>query len=74
MVRSRLSPFYREERELPKQPLFSLLNREVIVVLRNGEELYGRLKLIGQYELLLENDGKKLIVFKHAIEYLIEVA
>jgi len=63
---------YRQDREFSK-PLFLLLGKNVVVVLRNREVLYGRLKGIGQYELLLENDGKKVVVFKHAVEYLAEV-
>ena len=64
---------YNKEYELARQPLFSFLNRNVLVVCRSGDKFFGRLKMIGQYEILLESDGKKLIIFKHAIEYIAEV-
>ena len=73
MLSLKARAFYEKERELARQPLFGFLNKNVLVVCRSGDEFYGKLKLIGQYEILLENDGKKLIIFKHAIEYIAEV-
>jgi len=56
-----------------RQPLLNFVNKNVLVVCRSRDQFYGKLRLVGQYEILLESDGKLIVIFKHAIEYIAEI-
>ncbi len=44
-----------------------LLNKDLIFSLSNGETIKGKMTGFGQYEILIEFDGRKIILMKNAI-------
>ena len=44
-----------------------LLNRDLIFSLNSGESIKGKMTGYAQYEILIESDGKKVILMKQAI-------
>ena len=44
-----------------------LLNRDLIFSLNSGESIKGKMTGYAQYEILIEFDGKKVILMKQAI-------
>ena len=54
-----------------KQPSDSLVGEEVEVRLMDGGRLQGRLKEASKYEVVLEGKGGEIVVFKHAVAYII---
>ncbi len=58
------------ENSQPNDLLRPLTGRRIKAVLRNGLGLVGRLVAVTEFEALLELDtGGRLVVMKHAIEY-----
>jgi len=47
-----------------------LYDKEVKVVFTDGKLLIGNLTNVGQYEMLLEREGKVLTIFKGAVKYI----
>ena len=54
-----------------KQPSDSLVGEEVEVRLMDGGRLQGRLKEASNYEVVLEGKGGEIVVFKHAVAYIV---
>jgi len=54
-----------------KQPSDGLVGLNVEVWLLDGGRLQGRLKRIGERELVLEGKTGEVVVFKHAVAYII---
>ena len=54
-----------------KQPSDGLVGLNVEVWLLDGGRLQGRLKRIGERELVLEGKAGEVVVFKHAVAYII---
>jgi len=54
-----------------KQPSDSLVGEKVEVRLMDGGHLQGKLKEVGGSEVVLEGRDGDLIVFKHAVAYII---
>ena len=44
-----------------------LLNRDLVFSLNSGESIKGKMTGYAQYEILIESDGKKVILMKQAI-------
>ena len=44
-----------------------LLNKDLIFSLNSGESVKGKMTGYAQYEILIESDGKKVILMKQAI-------
>ena len=55
----------------PKQPSDGLVGLNVEVWLLDGGRLQGRLKRTGERELVLEGRDGEVVVFKHAVAYII---
>lgn len=47
-----------------------LYDKEVKVVFTDGKLLIGKLTNVGQYEMLLEKEGKVFTIFKGAVKYI----
>ena len=54
-----------------KQPSDSLVGEEVEVRLMDGGRLQGRLKEASNHEVVLEGKDGEIVVFKHAVAYII---
>jgi len=61
----------RGRREELKQPSDGLVGLNVEVWLLDGGRLQGRLKRAGERELVLEGRDGEVVVFKHAVAYII---
>jgi host factor-I protein len=48
----------------------NFIGKEIIITLRNGNDIKGRLETVVQYELVITVAQKPVIVMKHAIDYI----
>ena len=44
-------------------------NDKVILALREGGEIIGQIRGVGQYTILVNEEGEDLLVFKHSIKF-----
>lgn len=58
-----------EKRNASEEILASLVGERVTARMMDGEVLRGVLKKVSKYELVLEAEGRELLVFKHAVAY-----
>ena len=56
---------------MPKQPSKSLVGMKVEVWLTNGGRLQGVLRKAGERELVLRGESGEIVVFRHAVAYII---
>jgi len=52
-----------------KEMLNGFLGKEVILSLRSGTKLKGRLESVSTYELIITVSYKPVVVLKHAVDY-----
>jgi sRNA-binding regulator protein Hfq len=52
-----------------KEILKGFLGKEVILSIRSGDKLKGRLESVSTYELVITVSYKPVVVLKHAIDY-----
>jgi len=60
-----------KKKEKKPMPIDELMNKKAVYVLRDGEKIEGTLKQITKFEILLETENSKILIFKHAIDYII---
>ncbi len=52
-----------------KEMLRSFLGKEIVLSLRNGTKLKGKLESVSTYELVITISYKPVVVLKHAVDY-----
>ena len=57
-----------------RQPTDRLVGMKVEVWLREGGRFQGTLKEAGEHELVLEGKSGEIVVFKHAVAYIIPLS
>jgi len=62
------------EKEKPKEKkgdaVKVFVGKDVVVTLRGGTKLKGKLEMATNYELILTIDKKPVLVMKHAVDYI----
>jgi len=65
----------RPEKERPKEKnkeeaIKVFVGKDVVITLRGGTKLNGRLEMVTKYELILTIDNKPTLVMKHAVDHI----
>lgn len=59
-------PYYRPQ---PQDTISGFVGKDVVLTLRGGSKLKGRLESVTQYDVVITASYKPIIVLKHAIDY-----